>query len=131
MDLLVLTFRHKFKVGFEIFLRIKMAHVQLQSESELEQEKLFCVISYLTIVGWLIALIYYGRHKGSCTRFHLKQSIGLIITCSIFAFIPLIGWVLNVFLVVCWLIAIVHLFAGRNFLVPIVGNFYQEHFDFI
>lgn len=126
-----LNFVHNFKVDFDLFLRIRMAQVQLQTDSDLELERVFCVISYLTIIGWLITLVYYGQHKGSCTRFHLKQSLGLIITCSIFTFVPLIGWGINIVLAVFWILAVVHLVAGRNYLVPVIGNWFQEHFDFI
>jgi len=42
--------------------------------------KVVSVISYLTLIGWLIAMALYGKHKSCATSFHLRQSLGLIIT---------------------------------------------------
>ena len=45
-------------------------------------------VSYLTIIGWIIAFVSYGNlnPKTSLATFHLRQSLGLIllgVACSI------------------------------------------------
>lgn len=96
-----------------------------------DMAKAVSVISYLTIVGWLIAIALYGKHKSSSTSFHLRQSLGLIITGAILSLIPLIGWSLNFVVCVAWLFALYHSILGNQQKVPFLGDFYQEHLDFI
>jgi len=45
---------------------------------------LVAVISYLTVIGWIVAMIIYDKHQSSLASFHLRQSLGLIITGEYF-----------------------------------------------
>lgn len=37
-------------------------------------------VSYLTIIGWVISFVNYGNNKSQLAAFHLRQSLGLMIT---------------------------------------------------
>ena len=89
------------------------------------------VISYFTLIGWLVAMVINDKHQSSLVSFHLRQSLGLIITGAILALIPLIGWVLNIAVVIIWFVAIFSAIQGQVYKVPLLGNFYQQHLDFI
>ena len=89
------------------------------------------VLCYITLIGWLIALILNGNEKSPQTRFHLRQSLGLIITAALLSFVPLIGWTLNFIVIILWLIALIKTCQGEQYCVPLLGNFYQKHLDFI
>jgi len=93
--------------------------------------RMVSVISYLTLIGWLIAMALYGKHKSCSTSFHLRQSLGLIITGALLAFIPLIGWLMNIGVCVAWLFALYHAALGNQQKVIFLGDFYQKHLDFI
>lgn len=93
--------------------------------------KSFAILGYITLIGWLIAIVLHGSHKSEFTRFHLRQSLGLIITGALLALIPLIGWLLNVVVLCAWLYAFYHVVQGHSIKVPLLGDFYQEHLDFI
>jgi uncharacterized membrane protein len=102
------------------------------SDSEIStMAKTFSILSYITILGWFAAIVLHGSHKSSFTSFHLRQSLGLIITGALLALIPLIGWVLNVVVLLLWLHAVYHVVQGHKVKVPILGDFYQAHLDFI
>ncbi len=92
---------------------------------------LVSVISYFTLVGWLVAIVINDKHQSTLASFHLRQSLGLIITGAILALIPLVGWVLTIAVVVMWLIALLSAIQGQVYKVPFLGNFYQQHLDFI
>jgi len=96
-----------------------------------DMAKVISIVCYLTLIGWLVAMMLYGNHKSAQTRFHLRQALGLIITAALLSFIPLIGWALNLAIIVLWFIALVNAIKGNQYKVPVIGNFYQEHLDFI
>ncbi len=96
-----------------------------------DMAKVVAVVSYLTLIGWLIAIALYGKHKSCFTSFHLRQSLGLIITGALLSFIPLVGWIMNVAVCLAWLYALYHAVQGQQQKVPFLGDFYQEKLDFI
>jgi len=93
--------------------------------------KLISVLSYITLIGWLIAIVLHGGQKSSFACFHLRQSLGLIVTGALLALIPLMGWLLNIVVCFAWLYALLHALQGQKQKVPFLGDFYQEHLDFI
>jgi uncharacterized membrane protein len=112
------------------------SHVPSNTESTSENEhyniaKIISVVSYLTPMGWLIAMALYGKHKSSFISFHLRQSLGLIITGALLSLLPLIGWLMNVFVFLVCLFVIYKAALGYQQKAPFLGDFYQEHLDFI
>ena len=93
--------------------------------------KAVAILSYFTLLGWFIAIVLHGAHKSSFATFHLRQSLGLIISGALLAFIPLIGWVLNVTVCLAWFYALYYVVQGQERSVPLLGQFYQDHLDFI
>ncbi|MDP7592693.1 MAG: hypothetical protein QF552_08375 [Litorilituus sp.] len=89
------------------------------------------VVCYLTLFGWFIAIVFYGKHKCPFTSFHLRQSLGLIITASLLLFIPLIGWLMAIGVCIAWLYAFFYAVQGQQKKVFLLGNYYQEQLDFI
>ena len=108
-----------------------MTHYHTDSHPQYDIAKVVAILSYITVVGWLIAILLYGRYHSTFARFHLKQSLGLIVTAAALSFIPLIGWLVNCVLAVYWILAIIFAVRGQQYLVPVVGQYYQEHLDFI
>jgi len=107
--------------------------MHLHSDTRLQYDivRVVSVLSYFTIIGWLIAALVYGNHKSALARFHLRDSLGLTLTWAVLTFIPLIGWILAVGLFFVWLIALYHAFNGQRNLLPVFGDFFQMHLDFI
>ncbi|GLX80456.1 hypothetical protein tinsulaeT_37960 [Thalassotalea insulae] len=103
------------------------------SDSSMQQDsvRFVSVLAYFTIVGWLIAAVMYGRQKSALSRFHLRQSLGLTLTAAVLAFIPLIGWLLSVLVLVAWFVSVYYACLGQKNVLPILGDFYQIHLDFI
>lgn len=101
------------------------------NEQSMAQEKVIATLAYFTLLGWLIAMMLYGHHKSTYVSFHLKQSLGLIITTALLSFIPLIGWGANIILGIIWLICLVNAALGNSFKAPLLGNAFQHNLDFI
>ena len=96
-----------------------------------DSDKMVAILGYVTLLGWLIAILLHDKHKSNFTTFHLRQSLGLIITGGLLALIPLIGWLMNIAVFLVWLYVIYHATQGRQEKVPVLGDCYQDHLDFI
>lgn len=104
---------------------------ELSPAERLKMAKLVAIISYFSLIGWIVAMVIYDKHRSAFASFHLRQSIGLIITFAVLTLIPLVGWVLNIGVVVAWIVAVYYAIQTKKFKVPLLGNIYQEYLDFI
>lgn len=102
-----------------------------QQHQLLDIDRVISVLSYLTLVGWLIALLMYGNHKSPLARFHLRQSLGLILTAALLSFIPLLGWLLFIPLAVAWFACLYSAITFHKMTIPVIGDIFQQHLDFI
>jgi uncharacterized membrane protein len=93
--------------------------------------KIIGILSYITLIGWLVAIALQDKQKSIFTTFHLRQSLGLIITGALLALLPLIGWLINIAVFIAWLYAIFFAVQGRMEKIPVLGDFYQKQLDFI
>lgn len=96
-----------------------------------KRAKFIAVISYFSLLGWVIAMIIYDKTHSDFASFHLRQSIGLIITGSVLLLIPLIGWLLNIAIIIAWFIGLCSAIKQTEYKIPLLGDFYQKHLDFI
>lgn len=111
------------------------------------EDKTIAIVSYLTLLGFLIALIMYSSNKTVLGAFHLRQCLGLIlagiggwigiiIVNLILVFIPVIGpivalllfWCFGLTMVVFWIIGLLAAINGECKPVPLVGEQFQKWF---
>lgn len=99
--------------------------------TSVDKTKVVSVLCYMTILGWLIALILQGKNNNSDIAFHLRQSLGLLVTTMLLMCIPFMGW-LCIFLVIgAWGFSVKSAFKGEQLSLPLIGNFYQKHLYYI
>ncbi len=101
------------------------------------------IISYLTIIGWIVAYNNYKkRNKSSLIKFHLEQSFGLallVIVSNLFFYlvtilIPGLDLLLllnNMIMFVFWIAGIISASYGVRLALPIIGTFFEDKFRFI
>jgi uncharacterized membrane protein len=103
------------------------------------EDKTIAIISYLTIIGFIIAIVMHGSKKTQLGKFHLRQNLGLIvvgvalmIANIILAFIPIIGWLislaLSIGLLVLWVMGLISAINGQTKPLPVVGEKFQGWF---
>ena len=90
--------------------------------------KLVAILSYITIVGWLVALILNSSDKTTLGAFHLRQVLLLTLASIVFSFIPILGWILNVGVFILWIIGLVAAIEGQEKEVPLIGHLAQDWF---
>jgi len=107
-----------------------------ETASELAQDakqvlsdgKNVAIIAHITLIGWIIALVMNNGNKNELASFYIRQMLGLMLTSFLLYFIPLVGWLLNIALLVLWIISLIGAFEGQKKLVPLVGEYFQDWF---
>lgn len=87
--------------------------------------KTIAIVSYITIIGWVIALILNNNEKNSFASFHIRQSLGLNLLWMVLSIIPVLGWIIGLILVILGLLTAI---AERMVPVPVVGQYFQDWF---
>ncbi|MBP6557873.1 MAG: DUF4870 domain-containing protein [Flavobacterium sp.] len=106
-------------------------------------KKTVSVISYLTLIGWIIAFINYRKGvKSSLAKFHLEQSFGLaviVIVTNILMTIPIyfdsffivLLIINNMRLVILWIAGLISAYYGVRLPLPFIGFYFKDKFRFI
>ncbi len=103
--------------------------------NSVEEGKNIAIVSYITIIGSLVALIMNSEKKNEFAYFHIRQTLGIFIT--FFAFGYFIGyfdsWMITsafwLFIFILWIYGFLGALDGKMRVVPIVGAFYQKLFS--
>jgi uncharacterized membrane protein len=93
------------------------------------------ILAYLTIIGLVIAFVMNNEKKYPFATYHIKQSLGLMITGLILAaisLIPVVGWlvyIVGIFLLFfLWIVGLIKAVNGKMEPVPVLGEKYLELF---
>ncbi|CAM2903046.1 DUF4870 domain-containing protein [Rariglobus hedericola] len=107
-----------------------------------QEDRTVAILSYITIIGFIVAIVMHNGKKTALGAFHLRQVLGLIVAgfavwigLMIIAFIPLIQ-LLNVVLIpvvgigflVFALIGLIAAASGQQKPVPVIGEHFQKWF---
>jgi uncharacterized membrane protein len=104
------------------------------------EDKTIAIISYLTLIGFIVALVMHGSKKTRLGSYHLRQSLGLMITSvavvvggMVLAFIPFIGWLADLALwfglIVLWFTGFLAAVNGQQKPVALLGQHYEKWFS--
>jgi len=107
-----------------------------------QEDKTVAIISYITLIGFIIAIILHGSNKTKLGSYHLKQSLGLIafavasmIATFIIGLIPFVNFLLLIIMPVLWIgilvlliMGIVNAASGQEKPVPIIGGMSEKLF---
>ena len=103
------------------------------------EDRTVAILSYLTLIGFIIALVLHSSKKTALGSYHLRQTLGLIITALalsvagvVLMFIPVIGWLAVmaawIGLLVLVIMGLVAAASGQQKPVPVLGEYYQKWF---
>lgn len=97
--------------------------------------KVISILSYITLLGWIVALVLNNRSKSDLASFHLRQALGITVLSMLASYVSLVpfvgklsssaGWTLTAIL---WIIGILGALQGEKRLVPLLGESFQEWF---
>ncbi|MBB6499195.1 DUF4870 domain-containing protein [Pedobacter cryoconitis] len=106
--------------------------------------KTLSILSYVTIIGWLIAYFSYKKEKTEDTlvRYHLEQGLGIFIlsallnialrivsqiTPELASALSVLGYVV----IVLWVFGIINAINEQKKPVPLFGKMFEGKFSFI
>lgn len=102
--------------------------------------KTLSIVSYITIIGWIIAFAIGKDKADDLLKFHLKQALGLVIFSFIWGIllniimyavnIPFIG-ILGFASLILMIIGIINAANGVKKSLPIIGSMFEDKFAFI
>lgn len=109
---------------------------KMGSESGISSEgKTIAIISYLTLIGLIIAFVMNNDKKEAFPSYHIKQSLGIGLTglaLGIVGMVPILGWIASILgsfaLLYLWIMGLVNAVNGREKPVPWIGEKYEEWF---
>jgi len=112
--------------------------------------KTTALVSYITIIGWLISFFSYkGQEKDSLVSYHLRQSFGLFVAYVVYWFLASIimmaighiGFLARLIDTILYLgylaffvlmiIGILNASKGEEKPLPIIGQIFEGNFNFI
>lgn len=102
-----------------------------------ESGKTAAIISYLTIIGTIIAYFMNNDTKNTFASFHIRQALGIHITFYLLGALISIfdNWMISyafwIFVAVLWGYGLVTAIQGEQKEVPILGTQYQKWFSTI
>lgn len=103
------------------------------------EDRTVAILSYITLIGFIVAIVIHSNKKTDLGAFHLRQVLGLIVcsvafgVCAIvLAFIPILGWILIMAGWIALLVFVVMGFiaaaTGQKKPVPLIGDKFQLWF---
>ncbi|WGK63878.1 DUF4870 domain-containing protein [Croceiramulus getboli] len=105
------------------------------TQNQAEEGKTIAIISYITIIGLIIAFVMNNEKKNDFASFHIRQSVGLACTgiaLGIIGVIPIIGWLINLIgifvLLYLWIMGIVNAVNLNRKPVPLLGERFENWF---
>ncbi len=101
------------------------------------EDKTPAILAYVTLIGFVVAIILHSQKKTRIGAYHLRQALGIFITWFVGAIvcgiIPIIGWFIMMPL---WILSMIILLVlglvaaanGQMKPVPVLGAHYQKWF---
>lgn len=105
--------------------------------------KISSIVSYFTLVGWIIAYLnFYKGKKSALLQYHLKQSFGFVLLGTLYSALlwicaitaPAIAGILAWTAILYFILLIFGMINALNETqtpVPMIGCFFENRFSFI
>lgn len=104
------------------------------TQDTIKEGKTYAIVSYLTIIGTLIAFYMTQDKKNAFTAFHVRQSLGLWLMYFILGYIVggfdslMISYAFWIFFLVLFAFGIIGAVTEKLHKLPLVGDLFQKIF---
>ena len=112
------------------------------SAAPAKEDTTVALLAYITLIGFVIAIVMHSSKKTALGAFHLRQVLGLFVSgfvlwipCLIISFIPFVNFImllvwplLGISLFVFWIMGLIAAINGQQKPLPVVGEYYQKWF---
>lgn len=92
-------------------------------KNDVEENKVMAALSYV----WILSIIFLLVKKDSpFVQFHAKQGVVIFAASFILGFIPIIGWLLDIVLLVLAIMGIINAWQGKSVKLPIISTIAEQ-----
>ena len=103
-------------------------------QNTVEEGKNIALISHITIIGTIIAIILNNDKKNTFASFHIRQTLGIFLL--FFALGYPVGlfdsWMISsslyIFIFILWAYSFISALQGQMNLIPFLGSLFQKFF---
>lgn len=99
-----------------------------QTNKNMNDGKNIALIAHITLIGWIVALVMNNNSKSEFASFYIRQMLGLMIIAFVLSFIPFVGWILNLGMLILWILSLIGAVNGEKKLTPGLGAYFQDWF---
>jgi uncharacterized membrane protein len=103
------------------------------------EDKTVAILSYITLIGLIAAIVIHSNKKTALGAFHLRQALGFYLTVMAFCvgqfillIIPILGWMavpaIWIALFVLVIMGLLSAIKGEMKPIPFLGPLYQKWF---
>lgn len=103
-------------------------------DQTVSEGKTIAIVSYITIIGTVIAFVMNQNKRNSFASFHIRQALGIFLTGLIVNFLQRyidFNWVdlaLSLGVFILWIAGLIGAIQGEEKRVPLLGDQFQEWF---
>ena len=96
--------------------------------------KTVAIIAYITLIGWIIALVMNNSNRTALGSYHVRQALGImaigaiLVILSGFLGFGLLSRIIQIAVFVFWIIGLIGAAQGEMKTVPLLGEKFQEWF---
>ena len=103
------------------------------TNSTVEEGKTMAIISYIILIGTIIAYIMNNEKKNTFASFHIRQMIGLSLLSLVNGFVigRFSSWAsmaISILLFIMWIIGFIGAIQGEEKKIPLLGDLFQDWF---
>ncbi|OGY37496.1 MAG: hypothetical protein A3E36_02675 [Candidatus Andersenbacteria bacterium RIFCSPHIGHO2_12_FULL_45_11b] len=92
-------------------------------KDDIRDNKVMAALSYV----WILSVVFLLVKKDSpFVQFHAKQGVVLFAASFILGFIPIIGWLLNIAVLVLAIMGIIAAWQGKSTKLPIISTIAEQ-----
>ena len=103
------------------------------------EDKTAAILSYITLIGFIAAIVINSNKKTKLGAFHLRQAMGIFLTIIaagigqfVLVFIPILGWLailgLWIAVIAMLVMGLISAIQGQMKPLPVLGAMYQKWF---
>ncbi|MCG8525925.1 MAG: hypothetical protein MI748_06075 [Opitutales bacterium] len=86
------------------------------------------IVSHITLIGWIIALVINNSEKDELASFYIRQNLGIILLGFVSGLIPVVNLFAWIVVLVFWVMSLIGSIQGEQKLTPWLGQYFQDWF---
>lgn len=102
--------------------------------NNIEDGKNIAIVTHITIIGTIIAIVLNNDKKNAFAAFHIRQTLGIFLLFFALGYPVglfdswMISSALYIFTFILWAYSFVSALQGQTNLIPFLGSFFQKAF---